>query len=69
VTTNAIVFSDGALADLYDPLGRKVRSQRPVRVSSAPVQLMVDLRGLPPGCYILRLEERERVAVTKVVVR
>jgi len=64
VETNAIVFSDGALVDLYDGLG-----QRPVRVSSAPVQLAVNLRGLPPGCYTLRLEERERVAVTKVVVQ
>lgn len=69
VETNAIVFSDGATVDLFDSLGRLVRSQRPARISSAPVRLEVNLDGLPSGWYTLRLEERDRVAVDRIVVR
>lgn len=69
IQTNAIVFSDGARVDLYDSLGRLVRSQRPVRVSSGPVQVEIDITGLPAGWYSLRLQERDRVALGRIVVR
>ncbi len=69
IVTNAIVFSEGATVELYDALGRLVSKQQPPRVAFAPVTLSLDLTGLPAGWYTLRLEERDRVAVSRIVVR
>lgn len=68
VETNAIVFSDRAKVELYDALGRLVSTQAPVRISSAPVKLEVNLAGLPAGWYSLHLEERDRVAISRLVI-
>lgn len=69
VETNAIVFSEGARVEIFDAYGRLVRVQAPVRVSFAPVTLEVNVAGLPAGWYSLRLEERDRVAISRLVVR
>lgn len=66
--TNTLVFSESAVVDLYDGLGRMVRTQRPVRVSSAPVRLEINVADLPAGRYILRLRERDRTAVTAIIL-
>ena len=67
--TNAIVFSESARVDLFDSLGRLVRSQRPDRISSGPVRLEMDVSGLAAGWYSVRLQERDRVALSRIVVR
>lgn len=66
--TNTLVFSESAVVDLFDPLGRLVRSQQPLRVSSAPVRLEINVAGLPAGWYSLRLQERGRVVTTSIVI-
>jgi len=68
VTTNALVFSDGARAELFDALGRLARSQPAVRVDSNPIVLEVNVAGLPAGAYLLRVTERDRVGETMLVV-
>lgn len=65
--TNAIVFSDGARVELYDALGRLVRNQLAERISANPIRIRVNLAGLPRGQYLIRLTERERVALGRVV--
>lgn len=65
--TNAIVFSDGARVELYDPLGRLVRRQPAERVGTNPIKIRVNLAGLPRGHYLIRLTERERVALARVI--
>jgi hypothetical protein len=67
--TNTIVFSSGARVDLFDPLGRHVTSRVTERIGFNPIQVRVDLVGIPAGIYIIRLTERDRVAEAKVVVR
>lgn len=68
VQTNALVFSDGAKVELYDAFGRLVRTQLARRLSGSPVRLAVNVSGLPAGWYSLRVEERERVALGRIVV-
>lgn len=67
--TNALVFSSGARVDLFDVMGRHVRSQPAERTGFNPIRIRVDLTGIPAGIYVARLSERERVAETKLVVR
>lgn len=67
--TNALVFSSGARVDLFDVMGRHVRSQAGERIGFNPIQIRVDLDGMPAGVYVVRLSERDRVAEAKLVVR
>ena len=69
IVTNALVFSDGALVELYDALGRRVRADRAVRIGTNPIRLDLDLAGLSAGAYLVRITERDRVAEGRVVVR
>ena len=48
---------------------RNLRSQAAIRVGSNPIRVRADLAGLPAGIYIVRVTERERVALTQVVKR
>lgn len=69
IEVSALVFSTGARLDLFDGLGRLVRSEQAVRVGSNPVLVRFGVEGLAAGTYLVRITERERVAETRVVVR
>lgn len=67
--TNAVVFSAEAQVELYDACGRLLRQETPFRLGGTPVKLRVEVEGLPPGWYFLRLTERTRVAEAKFLIR
>ena len=69
IRVNALVFSDGARIDLFDGIGRLVRSGPAERIGSNPVRIRLDVAGLPAGAYTIRLTERDNVAEARVVVR
>lgn len=69
IRVNALVFSDGARIDLFDAIGRLVRSGPAERIGSNPVRIRLDVAGLSAGAYTVRLTERDRVAEARVVVR
>lgn len=69
LVTNAVIFSESARVELFDGLGRMVRLQTPERLPGSPVNLRINVANLPAGAYLLRLTERDRFAVSRVVVR
>ncbi|MEJ7659434.1 MAG: T9SS type A sorting domain-containing protein [Hymenobacter sp.] len=52
---------------LFDALGRVVRVV-PAAASSAPASVRVDLAGLAPGVYVVRIAGAEKVATSRLVV-
>lgn len=68
LTTNAVILSSSRRVDVYDRYGRCVRTAAGRRLAGSPARLNVDLTGLPAGLYLLRITERGRTAVVKVVV-
>lgn len=67
--TNALVFGDAGVVNVYDAAGRLSRQLRPRRrFGSARIALELDLAGLPTGLYVVEITERDRVARAKVIV-
>ncbi|TXF89842.1 S8 family serine peptidase [Neolewinella aurantiaca] len=69
IETNALVFSDGAVVELFDALGRRVRVMKAVRTGTNPIRLDVNVVGLAAGAYLVRVTERDRVAEGRIIVR
>lgn len=54
--------------ELFDPLGRSVRSIRQHRAVAGSSHLFLDLRGLPASTYICRVTVDGRIVTRRVVV-
>jgi len=65
----ALVFSASARVEMFDGMGRLVRSVRADRISSNPVRVRLNVAGLPAAAYLIRVTERDRVAETRIMVR
>ncbi|HLA63588.1 MAG TPA: T9SS type A sorting domain-containing protein, partial [Rhodothermales bacterium] len=56
-------------ADLYDVLGRHVAALADEVHAAGPLQLALDLGGVAPGVYVVRLETPDGIATQRLVVR
>lgn len=69
IRTNALLLTASATVEVFDALGRTVRSYPADRLAGVPVTLRLPVADLPAGWYLVSVRDRDQVSQRPLIVR